>query len=1244
MLMDLLLSSGIVMTAVSRSFPLFHERVQIVLRGHRDPDNLGYAFLEHVDEVNVSRYAFRLHISNDAHVKIRKGKSDSLAGQVADSALPGNMDPLGSWEGSLTTDPARTISDGGYHQSVDANRDTLFIPGPADRYSGEVEIRVSLSRTYHPSRLANVAGFTLPARGASWVRELAAWLESTGGQPRRLPVRALRLYERVLIPRDLFLRAELPDPVTGPGQPAAIEEVDPTAALPGHLIQVSPGEILRRDVFVLGFDPEKLQILGDEVLARLEGSLLPISGQHSAAVSRLAEHGTVSRHALQYMLSYQMFTSMLALMLSDGGLVMPGLVQPGGPVTDDYGTVTVSVRLTSPHVAGYFSGWLESVGYHFTEFNDNLSQQYTWSVGTGGKLTGITGDLGQTSPVSPQKQQATGGLDGAVSGSATRFAYSVLQTMPRSVARNRRIPWLRVLFDAVVTITVNVRSQRDLIDLPGGEVTVSFLVRKALELGAGPEASVRFGLFPRGAIPIPSGLFFPHGHDTRAIILAAFSLLPYTRDPNATLLSPEPDSRDWYTLAGRYDHDQDTFHIGYAYPPRTAFPVGFAQRGVFAGGADLSALEFAAHLWGIFQADNLRVRHQPPARMPYLVFASSHAGLTGPGGRPPFAQRVATLLRTLALASPAEVYQDAQGETLSGYVRPDPTGRLVVSGTPWILFDEHGPLVNQPASESLRTVITEELPADGPYPMRSEAVASVNLPPATLTAFGRRTPGSPAAGDVTIVGGLIASYPFAGRTDTIVLRDAGSEPGLDGLSERDRSGLRTLTYRQDRVNVYVTERAARSLPRQDMLTALEELARALPPGPAHIVLYYDYAGSTHSEGRGPLGHQLAIVTNRTVYAPTGPLALAELAATPRPRLYVDDPGNLASSWMAFSPTGEHPVAAGALLEDVSWQLSLAESLERLEAIPGLELRRVPSGLAVFSRRIDDPEQDGRLGLARMQPLRADMPTLVIDPEIGGLIDLLLDRLSAIDIDPVHLIYLPPVMLGGLLESPDRPVSASSAWQVEAVPSGLWLHTRDAGPDTGASVRAAVPGPRYQITIDGADSSLRRDLAREFINRLPSRVRERLALDFRGVARGAEQIAVSQIAGGMPENAISTLPPAITGGRRLESFAFFGPRQVPELAPGGLFQAPQPLIGRVMTGDDVDARPERLGRPVDCRAAARRPDPGAGRATDAAGTDRWHDHAGRHPVQGGQGRSILRSRRRAFHLRHLGGVARGRRRR
>jgi len=34
----------------------------------------------------------------------------------------------------------------------------------------------------------------------------------------------------------------------------------------------------------------------------------------------------------------------------------------------------------------------------------------------------------------------------------------------------------------------------------------------------------------------------------------------------------------------------------YAYPPGTPFPVGFAERGAFTGGADLTALEFAAHL------------------------------------------------------------------------------------------------------------------------------------------------------------------------------------------------------------------------------------------------------------------------------------------------------------------------------------------------------------------------------------------------------------------------------------------------------------------------------------------------------------------------------------------------------------------------------------------------------------------------------------------------------------------------
>ena len=125
---------------------------------------------------------------------------------------------------------------------------------------------------------------------------------------------------------------------------------------------------------------------------------------------------------------------------------------------------------------------------------------------------------------------------------------------------NRALPWLRVAPNAIITVVLTARNQRDWIDmrklgtwLGGGRVAVRFRVRDAAELGLSPEKSIDLGIYQRQGIPVGSGTFFPPPPDRRPagtstddLVRAAF-LLPFLHAGFAT-------QADWdgqHFLAGR---------------------------------------------------------------------------------------------------------------------------------------------------------------------------------------------------------------------------------------------------------------------------------------------------------------------------------------------------------------------------------------------------------------------------------------------------------------------------------------------------------------------------------------------------------------------------------------------------------------------------------------------------------------------------------------------------------------------
>ena len=513
MMMDLLLSTGLVLHP-TRAVPAGQERVQIVLRARRDPSNEGYVYLESIEGNNV-RYTVRLDIKNKSWSKIRSGGFGTAVSQTGEPVIhnptSGPTEATGgeagaqgfqSWDAHPEGAVIQATETGGYQQTIGAQRDTFFAPGPVRpvrRRRGAHDLADQDLAAVNPGqhrlaersalRLRVVAGHRRPAAGRTHRGRRA---QGAGADPaRRDPPR---------------------DPARTP--PAGVAAIEEEAVTPGPApgaLNITAADLLDRRVVNLGYDHEKLQILFGEVMAKLAGNELPASGQRSHAVARLTEHGTRAQDALRYLLSHPVFTRYLDKQLDDG-MTMPDLVRPGGAWTDTHGELSVQVELAqNPHVLGYVSGWDEAVKYEFDEQEQHRSRTGGWALGADGGAAFNTGKAGPSSP--------SGGdfaIDVSFGSRQQRSGNAIQQTMTKVDAINRTLSWLRVAPDAVITVTLTARNERDLIKvsklgtwLDGGKVAVRFRVRHALELALSPEASIRLGIYHPGGIPVGSGTFFP---------------------------------------------------------------------------------------------------------------------------------------------------------------------------------------------------------------------------------------------------------------------------------------------------------------------------------------------------------------------------------------------------------------------------------------------------------------------------------------------------------------------------------------------------------------------------------------------------------------------------------------------------------------------------------------------------------------------------------------------------------------
>ncbi|HEY2577122.1 MAG TPA: hypothetical protein VGI74_12530, partial [Streptosporangiaceae bacterium] len=557
MMIDLVLGPGLVLHAI-RSVPGGSERVQIVLQGRRDPHNRGYVYLESVTGNSV-RYATRLGIENESWSSTASsgfGMGDQQPGAPTAQVSTGPSGGVGQGtaasgerEGVLSDfhlNPAGTFTQstgtGGYKQTMAAQRDTLFVPGPPTkkhhRYGGDLQIKLSLTKTpWDPSRLVNMIGLNAPHYAASYLQDAA-------NTRREGPTKTVDLAERVLVPHQLVHHETVPEGPTG--DIAAVEEMSPFTVL-GKRLDITGADLLSRTVLSLGFDPEKLQILHEEVAGRLTGTDPAAPAvtdpaarkQGSHAVARLIEAGTRGMDLLRYALSYPALTRELFNLVDRDGMKLPGLARAGGPLTDTLGDIKVAVEFEdNPDILGYFAAWVEAGGYGFDEFQQNKSRAAGSSLGISPGVGINTGDRADDNPFSPKKQTANFDIEPSVSTSKTRTSDAITQTMSRFDMWNRSLQWLRVSPNAIITVTLTARNQRDWLDLSklgtylgGGKFAVRFRVRNAAELGLSPEKSIDLGIYQPQGIPVGSGTFFPPPPERRPaktstddLVRAAFSL------------------------------------------------------------------------------------------------------------------------------------------------------------------------------------------------------------------------------------------------------------------------------------------------------------------------------------------------------------------------------------------------------------------------------------------------------------------------------------------------------------------------------------------------------------------------------------------------------------------------------------------------------------------------------------------------------------------------------------------------
>ena len=386
-LLDGLVSTGLVLTAIW-SMPLANERIQVVLRATRDPDNNGYKFLEQVQTISVSRYWFRLNTESTS-----RARTDSQSLSTGTTITEAPTDEARRGQRHRDGEP---VDEGQRQPRPFAVANRRCPRHPVQRRESQPLRRRDRHHGHGDDDHRTVAGGQhRHAQRGQRDRRLGAGRRPVGEPPGRAGAgdRAPQLPTRSACTSGSSFRPNCSPPTSRrwssrrrsaprapsrgqpSSQPRSPRSTSPSTvdSLRGTELGITRQDLLNRDAVAFGFDPAKLRVMFDLAMARFTGATRPL-GQEGTNFNHtgLAADGSRAQDALHYLMSYQMFTRQLENMLGTT-FRSPRLVREG--LFNTTGRLSVEVDLMNPQLGGYSNSWLESVDYGFTEFNRNAEQQ-----------------------------------------------------------------------------------------------------------------------------------------------------------------------------------------------------------------------------------------------------------------------------------------------------------------------------------------------------------------------------------------------------------------------------------------------------------------------------------------------------------------------------------------------------------------------------------------------------------------------------------------------------------------------------------------------------------------------------------------------------------------------------------------------------------------------------------------------------------------------------------------------------
>ncbi|MEN3357583.1 MAG: hypothetical protein V7637_1565, partial [Mycobacteriales bacterium] len=491
---DLMLGAGLVLRPASRALPFWTSRPSIVLRATRDPNEVvqggagpaGYTYDRSLENFSQGMYWTGYYKQEARRTDTTPGGLNvggrfvqSLAGEPAGQHTPGgNRVPAVLEIPGVNVDWSASEESARSHTAID--RDTYRMVGPTDRYASD---RFRLEITYvpasRPSKLLNSIFGGIPA--AVWSRYSGARQPGAALTPVD-PARteSLFLRERVLVPRVTQYTDALPGALAGnrAAAPAApvVQEVAPAAdpaaqiaADPARVaFEVTPGNVLRRQVHVASINHQAIRDLASQALRSFTGEQASVGEQsrgRGGTVARLLRLDGGGFAGFLNAVSFPRLTRASRYALSPDGYVSPALVREGGALTDTNGRVRIRYAFYDGRPLNWVPSYLYSETYHFDE--SETVDKAGRSVG-GGIFGGPIIRTGERDPApdSVAANRSTNAFFSGSLGGGHEISEVADSKRLRGTFRNRETEFLRVRAGIMVELEIDAHDQRAIVAMP----------------------------------------------------------------------------------------------------------------------------------------------------------------------------------------------------------------------------------------------------------------------------------------------------------------------------------------------------------------------------------------------------------------------------------------------------------------------------------------------------------------------------------------------------------------------------------------------------------------------------------------------------------------------------------------------------------------------------------------------------------------------------------------------------------